>query len=214
MPEVIPNQVTYISPFSADTPDGISKVLSPYNIFVKIGDDDSVGYNSRRFSSIFSDIPTVSARVYDPEGTELIGTWGGGFTFSFTAGKVVVNNILIEIGAFSTNFNEDSGHWKPAGFGLWSFGNTTTYATMCLMFDPYNNGVVDTAKPSAKIIYALPNEVDFSIMAPICHVKIIKSGGIAQSGTTTLLEHSSISDYPIEQIGFWKNFVIDGGDLG
>lgn len=216
MPQVIPPQDTYISPFSEDTPLGLGKFLEIYNIFMKIGDAGYHGFNSSRITSFSNTLPNISARVYDTHGIDFSGSWSSGSPNQVTlnGGSVVVNNTLIELEGFTTIFNEYASHWAPGNiYNTWSFTQSaTSSAFMCVLFDPYNeDGSVNSDEPQAKIIYARESEIDYSIMAPIWIVRVTKSGSTV-TNMELLLEASGVTK-KIEQIGFWKNIALDGGDL-
>lgn len=213
MSEVIPNQDTYLSPFCEDTPTSLGEWLKIYNLFTKIGDDGTMGYNSTRITSPFNTLPNVSARVYDPDGIDFSGSRTGD-VFSLNGGIVVVNNIVIELEAFETNFNELDSHWSTGGtYGGWNFtSDAVSSAAMCVLFEPYDgDGEVDVNETPAKIVYVQYGSIDYDIMAPLWIVRVSKSGSVV-TGAELLLEASGVS-FKVQQIGFWKNFIVDGGDL-
>lgn len=216
---VVPKQDTYLTPFCEDTPSDLGKWLRIYNLFVRVGDDEVEGKNSTRFdtlSDISGEMPNISARVYDYSGVELDATWSisSPNLISVNSGQVVVNNCLIELGDFTSNFNESDGHWSTGNiYGTWTIPNSSTMNIfMCVLFNPYNDdGTVNSTEPLAKIVYVRNDEIDYSIMAPIWLLRVTKTGS-SVSNVSILLEHSS-STVKIEQIGLWKNYLIDGGDL-
>ena len=214
MPAVIPPQETYITPFSVDTPLGLGKFLEIYNIFMKIGDSGYHGFNSSRITSIANSLPNISARVYDTHGIDLSCDSTTLSTFSIKGGQVVVNNTLIELEDFTTTFTDTSSHWSTGGtYGGWDFDtNTTSTATMCVLFEPYNtDGTVKSTEPAARIVYVRLSQVDYEKMTPIWLVKVTKSGSTV-TNAQLLLETVGVT-LKIEQIGFWKNIALDGGDL-
>ena len=212
---VTPNQVQYLSPFCDDTPESIGKWLQVYNLFVRIGDDTDTGYNSTRMSSIFNDIPYTTGRVYDSSDTSFQCSLLSPIV-SVTGGSVIINNTLIEVSDFSINLSDSYSRWSPSGYNTWSFPvSTTTYCYLCVIFDPYNSdGTVKTSEPEATVAFVQEADLDYEIMAPIWIAKIVKSaGGVITSSTEFLLEYASFTD-KIEQLGYWKEFIVDGGDLG
>ena len=214
MPAVIPAQECYITPFSSDTPLGLGKFLKIYNIFMKRGDSGYHGFNSSRITSVSNSLPNISARVYDTNNIALSCDSTTLSTFSIKGGQVVVNNTLIELEDFTTNFVETSGHWNTGGtYAGWDFDNNiTSTATMCVLFEPYEtDGTVKSTEPAAKIVYVPLGSVDYTKMAPIWLVKVTKSGSTV-TNAQLLLETSGVT-LKIEQIGFWKNIALDGGDL-
>lgn len=216
---VTPNQDHYLSPFCDDTPESIGKWLQVYNLFVRIGDDYTTGYNSTRMNSIFTTIPYASGRVYDPQDTDFAWSLGGGIntTFSVAGGSVIINNTLIELSAFEIDFSDTYSRWSPTGYNTWSFNpGETTYCFLCAIFEPYDsNGYIDESEPSATVAFVRNEDIDFEIMAPIWLAQIQKTSGgsTVTVGTKFLLEHASLSR-KIEQLGYWKEFIVDGGDLG
>lgn len=214
MPTVIPAQDTYLSPFSEDTPLSLGNFLKIYNIFMKIGDAGYHGFNSTRIEDISETLPNISARVYDTHGIDLSCDSTTLSTFSIKGGQVVVNNTLIELEDFTTTFTDTSSHWSTGGtYGGWDFDNNiTSTATMCVLFEPYEtDGTVKTTEPEARIVYVRLSQVDYTKMTPIWLVKVTKSGSTV-TNAQLLLETSGVG-LEIEQIGFWKNIALDGGDL-
>lgn len=212
---VQPNQVHYLSPFCDDTPASIGKWIQVYNLFVRIGDDTDTGYNSYRMSSIFNDIPYATGRVYDPQDTSFNCTLASP-VLSVTGGSVIINNTLIELGSFDIDLSDAYSRWSPTGYNNWSFTpNATTYCYLCAIFNPYNeDGTIKVAEPEATVAFVQEGDLDYEIMAPIWIAKIVKnSGGVITGSTEFLLEYSSFT-YQIEQLGYWKEFIVDGGDLG
>jgi hypothetical protein len=212
---VTPNQVQYLSPFCDDTPESIGKWVQVYNLFVRIGDDTDTGYNSTRMSSIFSDIPYATGRIYDSADTSFNCSLVSP-VLTVTGGSVIINNTLIEVSDFDIDLSDTYSRWSPNGYNTWSFmPSVTTYCYLCVIFDPYNNdGTVKTSEPAATVAFVQEDDIDFEIMAPIWVAKVVKnSGGVITSATDFLLEYSSLT-YKIEQLGYWKEFIVDGGDLG
>lgn len=217
--KVVPLQDTYLAPFCDDSPTGLGKWIQIYNLFVRRGNETLVGQNTTRFADsndITGVMPAVSGRVYDQLGNDFSGTWSSGSpnTVTLNGGIVVINNTVIELQGFTTIFNELASHWAPGNiYGTWSFTQSaTSTAVMCVLFDPYNtDGSVNSTQPAAKIIYARMSEIDYSIMAPLWLVKVTKSGSTV-TNAQLLLETSGV-DLKIEQIGYWKNFIVDGGNF-
>lgn len=217
--QVIPRQDTYLSPFCDDSPDGLGKWIQVYNLFVLRGNETLVGQNSSRFSTlshITQEMPAVSARVYDHLGHDFSGTWSSGSpnTVTLNGGIVVVNNTVIELESFTTNFNESASHWSPGNiYGTWNFTNSSTdSAFMCVLYNPYMpDGTINPTEPGARIVYVTVGNLDYSIMTPIWLIKVTKTG-TAVTNAQLLLETSGVTP-KVEQIGYWKNYIVDGGIL-
>lgn len=214
-------QYHFIEPFSEDNITNISQITKIYNFFVKKG-EASYGTVTRRHvgNHIGNSIPTASGRVFDHLGQDFSGTWGGGLTVSFTGGTAIVNGIFIEVEGFTIDVFASENHWRNQS-GTWGYNASNTwgfpsdgtgYGTICLYFKPYSSGTTPSLN-EAEIMMAEPSAVDFTYMAPIVHVQAIRTGGTINQ-VNLLLEHSSISSYPIEQLGYWRDFIIDGGNLG
>lgn len=226
--QTIPRQDTYLSPFCDDSPEGLGKWIQVYNLFVLRGNETLVGQNSSRFSTsgssghISQEMPAVSGRVYDHLGHDFSGTWSSGSpnTVTLNGGIVVINNTVIELEPFTTNFNESAGHWSPGNiYGTWSFTNGTlpsgfaaSTRYMCVLYDPYMpDGTINPTEPGARIVYVKVDELDYSIMAPLWIIRVEKAGTTV-TDVTLHLESGAVPD-SIEQIGYWKNYIVDGGNF-
>jgi hypothetical protein len=214
---VIPIQDTYLSPFCDDSPEGLGQWISVYNLFVRRGNYTYVGQNSIRFSTLdhlSAPLPNVSARVYDNSGYDFEMTASTASTVTLRGGIVVVNNTVIELEGFTTNFSELAGHWAPGNlYGTWNFSNNSTdSAFMCVLYDPYMpDGTINPTEPGARIVYVTVGDLDYSVMAPIWLIKVTKTGSTV-TNVQLLLETVGVTP-KVEQIGYWKNFIVDGGNF-
>lgn len=220
----IQTQYHFIEPFSEDTPENIGNINKIYNLFVKRGDDPQGTQTGRWVGShLGNNIPNVSGRIFDWKGVDFSGNWPGTLSVNMNGGKVFVNNVFIELESFSMNVFLSSHHWRLQSDGEWRFdaentwyypNDATSFGTMCVFYKPYETGTNTPTGNDAEIILVEPDSVDYEFMAPIVHIKVVITSGGLITDVGFVLEDASISDYPIEQVGYWKNFLIDGGNLG